>query len=115
MQAAAGIENPKQRAEALRGVAVALAGAGQAAPAMQAAADIENPKQRAEALTALLPNSALSSRSDREFGRRALELLLFTSNAPDYIAAFPIMLLRRLVANGDLEVDERQPVRPPIV
>jgi hypothetical protein len=82
---------------------------------LQAAADIEDPEQRALALAALLSNSGLSSSSDREIGRQALELVLFTSNAPDYIAAFPIMLLRRLVASGDLEVDERQPVRPPTV
>jgi hypothetical protein len=47
-------------------------------------------------------------------GSASWPCLLFTpTRAP--LAAFPISLLRRLVANGDLQVSERQPADPPIV
>ena len=106
LRAAIGIDDPQRRAEALGGVAVGLAGAGLAEPALRAAIGIDDPEQRTLALAALLPNSRLCS--DGEVGNQALVLLLFTPNAPDYLAAFPVALLRRLVENGDIEVDERQ-------
>jgi hypothetical protein len=34
--------------------------------------------------------------------RLQADLLLLASNAPDYLAAFPAALLRRLALNGDL-------------
>jgi hypothetical protein len=103
-------------------VAAALAEAGQAGQAaeaagqaLQAAAGIDDPQWRARRLNALLTNSVVCTISDGDVGRRALELLLFTSNAPDYLAAFPVALLRRLVANGEFVAAERQPADPAAV
>ena len=88
LQTAAGIDDPWWRAETLSRVAAALAEAGQTGPALQVAAGIHDPKRRARALSALLHNSAMCG-SNGEASRRALELLLMTSNAPDYLAVFP--------------------------
>ena len=107
---AAGISDPNRRVEALGKVAEALAAAGQAKSALQAATDIDDPEHRALALTALLSSSALGS--DREVGSRALELLLLTSNAPYYLGLFPVALIRRLVANGELEIRRASAIRP---
>ncbi len=112
LQAAAAIADRGQRAQMLSETAAALAKAGQAAQALQAAAAIAHPEQRARALGALLSASAVQSSSDGEVGRRALELLLLTSNAPDYLAAFPVALLRRLVVNRELEPAERPSADP---
>jgi hypothetical protein len=112
LRAVAGIDVPGQRAAALGEVAAALAGAGQTEPALQAAVSIDDPKQRARALTALLLAPVRCSSDDRAVGMRALELLLLMSNAPDYLAAFPAPLLGRLVAEGELDYRDPQPVDP---
>jgi hypothetical protein len=79
-------------------------GADQAADAatqaLEATMDIDDPVQRAQGLSAQQINAAVQSSSDSEIGRRALELLLLTSNAIDCIAAFPTKLLRRIVEDG---------------
>jgi hypothetical protein len=102
LQAAAEVGDRQQRAEVLSAVAVALAGAGQADRALQAAVGIDEPKPRTLALVAVIPNSAVWKESDREVGRKALELVLLTSNAADHLAAFPVALLQRLAAHGEL-------------
>ncbi len=108
LRAAAASGNPMQRARVLNEVAAALAGAGQAEQALQAAADIKDPWWRAEALAELLANPVICDCSDGEVGRRALELLLFTSDAAEYLAAFPAALLSHLVANGEFVAAGRQ-------
>ena len=90
-----------RRARVLTGVVAVLAKAGQAEQALQAAAGIDDPNWRALALTAFLPDPAAGS-SDPEVGGRALELLLLTSNAPEFLTAFPVALLHQLVISGEL-------------
>jgi hypothetical protein len=105
-----GIDEPEEQATVLSDVV--LAEAGQAEQALQAVAGINDPQQRARALAALLSNSVASS-NDREVGRRALELLLYTPDAAEHLAAFPPALLSRLVANGELSI--RPQSRPPLL
>ena len=109
VQVAVDIDDPHERTAALRQAVAALVQAGQAGQAadvarqaLQAAASIASPQLRAQAAAALLSNPAIRD-SDPEGCRRALELILFTSSAPDHLAAFPVALLQRLIASGYLE------------
>ena len=109
LQLATDIEDQSAQATALTEVAGALAQSGQTdraadmvRSALQIATDIDDPERRARALAAVVSKSAGPSGGDPEVGERALELLLLTPGAPDYLAVFPIALLRRLAVDGHL-------------